>query len=108
MTTGTPRGSRMPRDTRTRERLREAQQRESESVAAVCAATDVLHKAYAKREAAIAAATSTVEQAQAAVEAAEATLVTVSGIDRAALLLGIEPTELRKITTTRTGRKTDA
>jgi hypothetical protein len=108
MTTGTPRSGRMPRDTRTRERLREAQRRETESVAAVCAANETLQKACAKREAALAAATAAVDDAQGVVETAQAALVNVSGLDRAALLLGVNSTELRKITVTRNGRRPEA
>jgi hypothetical protein len=81
---------------RARERLREAQLREAEAVAAVCAAQDVLARACAKRDAVLESATAVVDQAQASVHAAQTGLVQVSGVERAALLLGVGPAELRK------------
>jgi hypothetical protein len=103
--TGVARSARMPRDVRARERLREAQLRESEAVAAVCAAHDALARAAAKRDAVLASATATVDQAHASVQAAQAALVQVSGADRAAQLLGVDPAEMRK---SRNGRRADA
>jgi hypothetical protein len=96
MTAGSIRGGRMPRDVRARERLREAQQREAEAVAAVCAANHALGKARAKRDDALTAANAAVKRAQQAVDAARGELVKVSGLERTALLLGINPSELRK------------
>lgn len=106
MTAVPPRATRPPRDTRTRERLREAQHREATAVAAVCAAEQAVHRARAKRDAIVASATVTVDQAQAALEAAQSALVAVSGIDRAALLLGIDAAALRK-RVARSGRSAD-
>ncbi|HZC72090.1 MAG TPA: hypothetical protein VE442_15460 [Jatrophihabitans sp.] len=108
MTTGSPHTARMPRDVRARERLREAQQQEAQALAAVCAAQDRLAKADAKRNAVLAAATAKVGQAQAGVDSAQGALVRVSGLDRAALLLGIDPAELRKIAGARNGRRTES
>jgi hypothetical protein len=104
MTTGSPRLARMPRDVRARERLREAQQQEAQALAAVCAAQEALAKTCAKRDAVLAAATAKVDQAQAGVESAQDALVRVSGLDRAALLLSLNPAELRK----RNGRRAEA
>jgi hypothetical protein len=103
--TGLARPARTPRDVRARERLREAQLRESEAVAAVCAAQDALVRAAAKRDAVLASASATVDQAQASVRAAQAALVQVSGVNRAAQLLGVDPAELRKF---RNGRRAEA
>jgi hypothetical protein len=86
----------MPRDGRARERLREAQQREAEAVAAVFVAQGALQKARAKRDAAIASATVVVDAAEEVVAAKQAALVKVSGVERAALLLGLKATELRR------------
>jgi hypothetical protein len=108
MTTGSPRAARMPRDVRARERLREAQQQEARAVVAVCVAQDELGKACARRDAVLAAATAKVDQAQVAVESAQSALVRVSGLDRAAVLLSIDPAELRKIAGGRNGRRAEA
>jgi hypothetical protein len=104
MTTGSPRTTRMPRDVRARERLREAQQQEAQALAVVCAAQDALARTCAKRDAVLAAANGKVGQARAGVESAQGALVRVSGLDRAALLLGLDPAELRK----RNGRRAEA
>ena len=96
--------SRMPRDVRARERLREAQQKESRAVAAVCAAGDALGRACAKRDAVYTTATVKVERAEAELDSARASLVQVSGLDRAALLLGLEAAELRKSVASRSSR----
>jgi chemotaxis regulatin CheY-phosphate phosphatase CheZ len=107
MTNGSPRTGRLPRDVGTRERLREAQLREVDAVAVVCAAQDRLRKACTKRDAAAAAATAVVDQAQASVESAQGALVQVSGLERAALLLGIDSADLRKIVSARNGRRSE-
>jgi hypothetical protein len=79
-----------------RERLREAQQREAAAVAAVFAAQGALQKACAKRDSVLASASEVVDAAQDVVAAKQAALVKVSGVDRAALLLGLAVPELRK------------
>jgi hypothetical protein len=97
--TGSP--SRMPRDVHARERLRQAQQAEAVAVAAVVAAIAVLDRAKSKRDVAIAAAEAVVERAAAGVADAEVALIGVSGLDRAALLLGVNRAHLRKPRNTR-------
>lgn len=104
MSDGLPRGGRLPRDVRARERLREAQLQETEAVAAICAAEEALRKACAKRDAAVAAASATVDRARASVESAQVALVRVSGLDRAAVLLGVDTATLRKVVGAGTGR----
>jgi len=96
MTNQASQGSRLPRDVHARERLREAQQAESGAVSAVYAASGALERAFAKREAAVAAADATVDQARAVLATAQAALVRVSGLDRAAALLGSTKVELRR------------
>jgi ferric-dicitrate binding protein FerR (iron transport regulator) len=96
MTTRRRSGYPTPRDSRARERLREAQQQETQAVASVCAAVQSLDKACAKRDAALSVAAALVEQAQESVTAAQAALVGVSGFDRAAALLGMPPRDLRR------------
>jgi hypothetical protein len=95
---------RMPRDGRARERLREAQQQESRAVASVCAAGDRLSRARAKRDAVYVTATVKVERAEADLDSARASLVQVSGLDRAALLLGLDVAELRRSVGSRSSR----
>lgn len=107
--TGRPPGAaRLPRDARARERLREAQRQEAEALAGVCAAQDSLDKARAKHEAVLAAATAMVDRAQTAVDAAQAALVAVSGVERAAMLLGMDIAGLRKVVGGRNGRRREA
>ena len=86
----------MPKDIRTRERLRTAQAAEAHAVAAVCSAETALVAIRGKRDAAIAKADAAVAGAEHVVAAAQAELVTVSGLDRAARLLGHEKVVLRK------------
>lgn len=104
MTIGTARAAR-PRDLQARERLRRAQQRESQALAAVCTAQRALDRAQGKRQAALAAADAVVEQAQTVVTDAQAGLVAVSGLERAAVLLGLDPGELRKTSSARAERR---
>ena len=101
-----PRGTRMPRDVRARERLRLAQQQEAQALAAVFAAQRKLDQACAKREAALEAATALVDTAQESVAAMQAALVSVSGVERAAALLDIEVAQLRR--SIGNGRRRDA
>lgn len=85
-----------PSDPHARERLREAQATEARAVAAVYAAEAGRDKAIARRDEAIAAATAVVDAADADLAAARAALVAVSGVDRAASLLGATRSELRR------------
>ena len=64
-----------------------------------------LDRAQGKRQSALAAADAVVEQAQTVVTDAQAGLIAVSGLERAALLLGLDPGELRKITSARAERR---
>jgi hypothetical protein len=104
MATGSRRSARQPRDVRARERLREAQLQEANAVAAVFAAQQVLQRVCAKRDAAVAAANATVEQARESVSSAQGALVSVSGLNRAAVLLGVKTSELRAVSASRTAR----
>lgn len=79
-------GTGFPRDSRTRDRLREAQQLEAQALTEVCRAQEGLIRVCAKRDAALAA-----------VDAAQAALVRVSGLERAALLLDTDVAALRKV-----------
>lgn len=105
MTTTPRQASSPPRDVHARQRLREAQQQETRAVATVWTAQQALAKACAKRDAAVAAATVAVDRAQASVADAQAALVKVSGLERAAVLLGTEVTDLRR--SVNNGRRAD-
>lgn len=97
MTTPRPRATgRMPRDVQARERLRKAQDAEARAVSAVCSAQDALAAAGRKRDRVVAAAEAIVTKAELAVAAAHADLVEVSGLARAASLLGTDKASLRK------------
>jgi hypothetical protein len=85
-----------PTDLHARERLREAQAAEASATNAVYSATDVLHAAINKRDQARAVATVAVDAAEIKLAATRAELVTVSGLDRAAMLLGVSTAALRK------------
>jgi hypothetical protein len=108
MTTGSPRAGRLPRDVRARARLRVAQSQEADAVAAVCTAQDTLRKARAKREAVLATASVAVDQAQASLETAQGALVGVCGLERAAVLLGIDASKLGKCVGTRRARAVES
>jgi hypothetical protein len=86
----------MPRDVQARERLREAQKAEARAVSAVCAAQDALAAAGRKRDRAVAAADAILAKAEQAVAVAHADLVEISGLARAAGLLGTDKASLRK------------
>lgn len=90
------RATRKPADPRARDRLREAQAAETRALATVCAAETKVASAIAKRDKACATADSWVADANSVLAVARADLVSVSGVDRAALLLGISKTELRR------------
>jgi hypothetical protein len=103
-----PQQGRLPRDVHARERLREAQRQEAHMLAAVYAAEGVLARAHAKRDAALAATSAVVQHAEDQVATAQAALVEVSGVHRAAILLAVDPSDLRKVTSSRSARRTDA
>lgn len=90
------RSTRKPTDPRARERLREAQAAETRALATVCDAETRVAAAIAKRDRAYATADSWVAEANATLDVARADLASVSGADRAALLLEISKTELRR------------
>jgi hypothetical protein len=90
------RSARKPADALARERLREAQAAESQALSAVCVAESKVESALAKRDKAYATADSWVADANAVLDIARSELAAVSGVDRAALLLGITKTELRR------------
>jgi hypothetical protein len=79
-----------------RERLRQAQQAETEALHAVDRAMAAEARARAKRDTITAAASLDVERTHQAVSDAHDALVQVSGLDRAAALLGIGRRELRR------------
>ena len=82
-----PRTTRRPLDERARARLREAQMLESDAVSAVHAASVNSDGARAKLNAVIAKHQGAISRADHALSEAQARLVSVSGIERAALLL---------------------
>lgn len=84
--TDSSRGTGLPRDSRTRDRLREAQQLEARALADVCRAQETLSRICTKRDV-----------AQAALETAQAALVRASGLERAALLLAADAAALRRV-----------
>lgn len=81
------RPSRRPLDERARHRLREAQQMESQAVAAVHAADTAKEAAQAKLDALVRQHQARIETAEERLNLARAELVSVSGIERAATLL---------------------
>jgi hypothetical protein len=90
------RPTRKPADPLARERLREAQAAETQALSAVCIAEAKVESAIVKRDKAYATADSWVADANAVLDTARSELASVSGVDRAALLLGISKTELRR------------
>ncbi len=90
------RPARKPADPRFRERLREAQTAEANALAVVCAAEAKVAAALARRDKARATADTWVAEANTVLDAARAELASISGVDRAALLLGIGRGELRR------------
>ena len=85
-----PQSARLPKSGPARERLREAQAAESQAVAR--------YFALAQRAAAAAA---TYAEAQGRVADAAADVVAVSGAQRALILLGLDKSELRSLTASR-------
>lgn len=92
----TDRAARPPRDIHARERLRDAQVAEARAVSAVCTAQTAVDRAHAKREQAIAAAARAVARAERALAVAHTALVEVSGLERAAVVLGLPAKRLRQ------------
>jgi len=82
-----PRATRQPLDERARARLRDAQKVESDAVARVHAAVINRGVVQAKLDAVIAKHQVAIHEADHALRKAQAHLVSVSGIERAALLL---------------------
>ena len=98
-----PRATRRPLDERARARLRDAQRLESDAVAAVHAASVNSEGARAKLDAVIAKHQVAIGEADNAVSNAQAQLVSVSGIERAALLLAQPVAALRAAVRSTTG-----
>jgi len=92
-----PRSTRRPLDERARARLREAQREESDAVAAVHAALVNRDGAQAKLNAVIAKHQGAIDDADHALSQAQSRLVSVSGIERAALLLELPVADLRAV-----------
>jgi hypothetical protein len=87
---------RMPLDAEARARLREAQAAEASATSAVYSASATLDVAVAKRDKLLSTASVAVTDAEAALGESYSHLVSVSGLDRAALLLGLPRATLRK------------
>ena len=90
-----PRTTRQPLDERARARLRDAQRVESDAVACVHAAAINRGVAQAKLDTVIAKHQVAIDQAEHTLSKAQAHLVSVSGIERAALLLEVPVAALR-------------
>ena len=82
-----PRTTRRPLDERARARLRDAQRLESDAVAAVHAAAMTKESARAQLDEVIAKHQSKIDETDLALSRTQMHLVSVSGIERAALLL---------------------
>jgi hypothetical protein len=82
-----PRVTRRPLDERARARLRDAQRLESDAVAAVHSVAIMKESALAKLDAVVAKHQGTIDETDHALSKAQAQVVSVSGIERAALLL---------------------
>jgi hypothetical protein len=96
--------ARKPSDPSARQRLRQAQLAESRALSRVCDAEARLKTAIARRDSAYATADGWVAAASALLDGARAELAVVSGLDRAALLLGIGKAELRRSAVSATAR----
>jgi hypothetical protein len=90
------RSARKPADPSARERLREAQAAEARALSCVCDAEAKMASAIAKRDKARVTANGWVAAASALLDTARSEMASVSGADRAALLLDISKTELRR------------
>jgi hypothetical protein len=98
-----PRATRQPLDERARARLRDAQRVESKAVAAVHAAVVKKQSEQAKLDAVIAKHQGVIDDAHHELSKAQSHLVAVSGIQRAALLLGEPVAALRAAVRAATG-----
>ena len=98
-----PRATRRPLDERARTRLRDAQRVESDAVASVHAAAINKECTRAKLDTVIAKHQGAIDVAGHALSKAQAHLVSVSGIDRAALLLEQPVAALRAAVRAATG-----
>lgn len=98
-----PRTTRRPLDERARARLREAQRLESDAVAAVHAASVNSDVARAKLNVFIATHQGAINRADYALSEALAHLVSVSGIERAALVVDQPVAKLRAAVRASTG-----
>jgi uncharacterized protein YigA (DUF484 family) len=92
-----PRAISRPLDERARARLRDAQRVESDAVAAVHAAGIKKESVQAKLDAVVAKHRGAIDETDHALNKAQAHLVSVSGIERAALLLEQPVAALRAI-----------
>ena len=98
-----PRTTRRPLDERARARLREAQRVESEAVAMVHTAAIGREVTQTKLDAIIAKHQGAIREADQALSRAQSKLVSVSGIERAALLLDQPVAALRAAVRSATG-----
>jgi hypothetical protein len=98
-----PRTTRRPLDERARARLREAQRVESDAVAMVHAAAVAREVTQTKLDAIIAKHQVAIREADQALSRAQSKLVSVSGIERAALLLDQPVAALRAAVRSATG-----
>ena len=101
-----PRVTRRPLDERARARLRAAQKAESDAVSAVHAASANRESARAKLDAVIARYQVAITGTDHSLSMAQARLVSVSGIERAALLLEEPVAALRAAVRSSKGRST--
>src|SRR5438874_358068 len=88
--------SKKPNDPQARARLREAQAAEARAVVAVYSAEAKVRAAITRRDGAHAVADAWVAEAAVVRDRSRAALVSISGLDRAAMLLGIDKPELRR------------
>jgi hypothetical protein len=88
---------RLPIDGEARERLRTAQVAEGTATGAVYDAQAAVEAAIGKRDQAVAAASVAVQAAETALASKYAELISVSGADRAAVLLGMTRTALKRL-----------
>lgn len=102
-----PRVARRPLDERARARLRSAQRAESDAVADVHAASINRSSAQEKLDAVIASHHVAIDDADRALSKAQAHLATVSGVERAALLLEQPVAALRAAIRSTTGKARD-
>ena len=99
-----PRATRRPVDERARARLRDAQKAEADAVALVDAAVLNRERSRAKLDAVIATHRGAIDETDQAVNQALAHLVSVSGIDRASLLVDQPVPTLRGAVRSTTGK----